>query len=107
MGDGNRMKRGRYEIGARCGETVLRFWDFAVICAVIVATSKQPLYPPWVGVRDPGRGGGCEKIKGIKLDSSISATFSCGNDTMVKRNWYQSKRSVIPSDIRMSRSSKS
>ena len=24
---------------------------------------------PWVGVRGPGRGGGCEKIKGIKLDS--------------------------------------
>jgi hypothetical protein len=69
MGDGNRMKRGRYDIGARCGETVLRFWDFAVIRAVIVATLQQPLYPPRVGVRGPGRGGGSEKIKGRKLDS--------------------------------------
>ena len=49
MGDGNRMKRGRYDIGARCGATVLRFWDFAGIRAVIVATLQQPLYPPGWG----------------------------------------------------------
>ena len=42
-------KRGRYDIGARCGATVLRFWDFAVIRAVIVATLQQPLYPPGWG----------------------------------------------------------
>ena len=43
------MKRGRYDIGARCGATVLRFWDFVVIHVVIVATLKQPLYPPGWG----------------------------------------------------------
>ena len=62
MGDGNRMKRGRYDIGARCGATVLRFWDFAGIRAVIVATLQHPLYPPGCGLgvaggRGEGNGG--------------------------------------------------
>ena len=60
------MKRGRYDIGARCGATVLRFWDFAGIRAVIVATLQQPLYPPGGGEGSGERGRVCED-EGAKI----------------------------------------